>query len=140
MAAMTLTEAEFDYQMNLQDIAMLKYAKEDYAIDYKVAAVGAGLGGGFENTRQLKPMKYDEAMATDKAGWEKAVEEEHQRMITNKVWHPIRLCKLPKSTKILTTTWACKLKSNCGKRARLNARDMNKLMEFIMMNHQFMHP
>eukprot|EP00957_Ditylum_brightwellii_P185956 14157231-Ditylum_brightwellii.AAC.1 len=56
MAAMALTEAEFDYQVNLQDIAMLKYAKEDYVIDYEVAAVGAGLGGGFENTHQLKPM------------------------------------------------------------------------------------
>eukprot|EP00957_Ditylum_brightwellii_P186884 14231543-Ditylum_brightwellii.AAC.1 len=59
MAAMALTEAEFDYQVNLQDIAMLEYAKEDYAIDYEVTAVGAGLDGGFENTHQLKPMKYD---------------------------------------------------------------------------------
>eukprot|EP00957_Ditylum_brightwellii_P015179 1143507-Ditylum_brightwellii.AAC.1 len=64
---MALADAEFDYQTNLQDIAMLKYAKEDYAIDYEVATVGAGLGGGFKNTCQLKPMKYDEAMATDKA-------------------------------------------------------------------------
>eukprot|EP00957_Ditylum_brightwellii_P040134 3037407-Ditylum_brightwellii.AAC.1 len=84
MAAMALTEAEYGYQVNLQDIVMLEYAKEDYAIDYEVAAVRAGLGGGFENTHHLKPMKYDEAMATDKAGWEKAVEEEHQQMITNK--------------------------------------------------------
>eukprot|EP00957_Ditylum_brightwellii_P040957 3101077-Ditylum_brightwellii.AAC.1 len=89
MAAMALTEAEYGYQVNLRDIAMLKYAKEDYAIDYEVATVGAGLGGGFENTRQLQPMKYDEAMAMDKAGWEKDLEEEHQWMITNKVWRPI---------------------------------------------------
>eukprot|EP00957_Ditylum_brightwellii_P016491 1239509-Ditylum_brightwellii.AAC.2 len=67
MAAMALTEAEFGYQVNLQDIAMLEYAKEDYIMDYEVAAVGVGLGGGFENTGQLKPMKYDETMATDKA-------------------------------------------------------------------------
>eukprot|EP00957_Ditylum_brightwellii_P152516 11609883-Ditylum_brightwellii.AAC.1 len=67
-------------------------------------------------------MKYDEAMTTDKAGWEKAVEEEHQGIITNKVWRPIKLSKLPKGTKTLTTTWACKLKSNGRKRARLNAR------------------
>eukprot|EP00957_Ditylum_brightwellii_P140129 10678066-Ditylum_brightwellii.AAC.1 len=65
---MALTEAEFEYQVNLQDIAMPKYAKEDYVIDYEVAAIGSGLSGGFENTRQLKPMKYDEAMATDKVG------------------------------------------------------------------------
>eukprot|EP00957_Ditylum_brightwellii_P116453 8882893-Ditylum_brightwellii.AAC.1 len=67
-------------------------------------------------------MKYDEAMATNKAGWEKAVEEEHQQMITNKMWHPIKLSKLPKGKKILTTTWACKLKLNGRKRACLNAR------------------
>eukprot|EP00957_Ditylum_brightwellii_P196590 14978675-Ditylum_brightwellii.AAC.2 len=68
MVAMALTKAEFDYQINLQDIAMLEYAKEDYAMDYKVAAVRAGLGGRFKNTRHLKPMKYDEAVATDKTG------------------------------------------------------------------------
>jgi hypothetical protein len=28
----------------------------------EVAAVGAGIGGGFENTAELKPMKYNEAM------------------------------------------------------------------------------
>eukprot|EP00957_Ditylum_brightwellii_P196591 14978675-Ditylum_brightwellii.AAC.3 len=33
-------------------------------------------------------------------------------MVTNKVWCPIKLSELPKGTKILTTTWACKLKSN----------------------------
>eukprot|EP00957_Ditylum_brightwellii_P041423 3136855-Ditylum_brightwellii.AAC.2 len=67
-------------------------------------------------------MKYDEAMAMDKAGWERAVEEEHQWMVTNKVWHPIKLSKLPKGTEILTTTWTCKLKLNDRKRAHLNAR------------------
>eukprot|EP00957_Ditylum_brightwellii_P006243 473339-Ditylum_brightwellii.AAC.2 len=68
MAAMTLTEAEFDYQVNLHDITMLEYTKEDYAMDYEVAAVGAGLGGGCENTHQLKPMMYCEAMVMDKEG------------------------------------------------------------------------
>eukprot|EP00957_Ditylum_brightwellii_P170467 12975639-Ditylum_brightwellii.AAC.1 len=80
MAAMALTKAKFDYQVNLGDITMLEYAKEDYIMDYEVAAVGAGLGGGFENNRQLKPMKYDGAMTMDKEGWTKAVEEEHQQM------------------------------------------------------------
>eukprot|EP00957_Ditylum_brightwellii_P142282 10839876-Ditylum_brightwellii.AAC.1 len=89
MAAMVLTEAEFGYQVNLQDIAMLEHAKEDYGMDYEVAEVRAGLGEGFENTCQFKPMKCDEVMAMDKAGWEKAVEEEHQQLVTNKVWHPI---------------------------------------------------
>eukprot|EP00957_Ditylum_brightwellii_P157546 11991194-Ditylum_brightwellii.AAC.1 len=124
---MALTEAEFDYQVNLWDIAMLKYTEEDYVMDCKVAAFRAGLGGGFQNTHQLKHMKYDEAMATDKPGWEKAVEEEHQWMVTNKVQCPIKLSKLPKGTKILTTTWACKLKSNGRKRVHLNAREYEQV-------------
>eukprot|EP00957_Ditylum_brightwellii_P144841 11032008-Ditylum_brightwellii.AAC.1 len=64
---------------------MTEFALEDYCIDNEIAAVGAELGGGFENTRQLRPMKYDKAMATEKEGWTKAVEEEHGRMITNNV-------------------------------------------------------
>eukprot|EP00957_Ditylum_brightwellii_P165130 12572661-Ditylum_brightwellii.AAC.1 len=67
-------------------------------------------------------MKYDEAMATNKEGWTNAVEEEHDRMVANNVWRPIKLNELPEGTKILTTTLACKLKSNRRKRARLNAR------------------
>eukprot|EP00957_Ditylum_brightwellii_P182815 13925154-Ditylum_brightwellii.AAC.1 len=43
-------------------------------------------------------------------------------MITNNVWRPVKLSDLPKDTQILTTTWACKMKLNGRKRARLNAR------------------
>ena len=49
-------------------------------------------------------MKYDEAMATDREGWTKAVEEENDRMVANNVWRPIKLSELPKDTKILTST------------------------------------
>eukprot|EP00957_Ditylum_brightwellii_P143631 10943399-Ditylum_brightwellii.AAC.1 len=61
----------------------MEFALEDYCTDNEIAAVGTGLGGGFENTQQLRPMKCNEAMATDKEGWTKAVEEEHKRMISN---------------------------------------------------------
>ena len=40
-----------------------------------MAAVGAGLGGGFENTRELKVMKYKEAMKDDPVNWLLAVKE-----------------------------------------------------------------
>eukprot|EP00957_Ditylum_brightwellii_P155085 11805453-Ditylum_brightwellii.AAC.1 len=70
---------------------MLEFALGDLQTDHEIGAIGAGLGGGFENTRQLKPMKYNEAMATDKEGWTKAVEEEHERMVANNVWRPIKL-------------------------------------------------
>jgi hypothetical protein len=62
---MAILESE-QYGCNLQD------ANE-------VAAVGAGIGGGFENTAELRPMKYSEAMnGPDKAKWQIAVDEEHE--------------------------------------------------------------
>jgi hypothetical protein len=87
------------------------------------AFVGAGLGGGFADTNELHVMKYKEAMATaDRAKWEKAVEEEHKRMLKHKVWKPVSRDEVPKGAKILTSTWAMKKKANGTYRARANAR------------------
>ena len=72
-------------------------------------------------------MKYDESMVTNKVGWTKAVEEEHERMIKNNVWIPVKLQDLLKDTKLLTTTWAYKLKSNERKRARINSRGYKQI-------------
>ena len=47
------------------------------AID-EIIAVGAGIGGGFDHTSELRPMKYEEAMASPKAQlWGEAVDIEH---------------------------------------------------------------
>jgi hypothetical protein len=48
------------------------------------ANVGAGIGGGFDNTMELKPMKYKEAIngPVGKA-WEKEIENEHERIVKN---------------------------------------------------------
>jgi hypothetical protein len=49
--------------------------------------VGAGVGGGFVNTKELHVMKYKQAMATqDQASWTKAVQEEHERMVHHGVF------------------------------------------------------
>ena len=45
-----LTEAEVKYYATMNEIGEL-------------ACVGAGLGGGFDNTNELHVMKYHEAMA-----------------------------------------------------------------------------
>jgi len=47
VTAMALTKAKFDYKVNLRDIRMLEFAREDHSIDHDVAAVGAGIGGGY---------------------------------------------------------------------------------------------
>ena len=47
---------------------------------HELGLVGAGIGGGFAHTSELKVVKYNEAMAgPDKKEWEKAVEEEHNK-------------------------------------------------------------
>ena len=43
--------------------------------------IGATLGGGFENTNKLRPMKYKEAIKSkDKEKWENSVKEEYERL------------------------------------------------------------
>jgi len=41
----------------------------------EVLSVGAGIGGGFEHTSELIPIKYHEAMKKDPKGWKKAVQK-----------------------------------------------------------------
>eukprot|EP00957_Ditylum_brightwellii_P021473 1619762-Ditylum_brightwellii.AAC.1 len=103
-------------------MAMLEFADEDYRLDFEVGAVGTGIGGGFNNTRELKAMKYNEAIVIDKESWTIAVEEEHQIMVDNEVWRPVKLEDMQPGAKVLTSTWACKLKSNGTKQARINCR------------------
>ena len=119
-AALALTPAEMAYQVQLKEAAKMEFLSEDCQLDHELVGVGAGLGGGFVNTNELKVMKFNEAMRTDKEGWTKAVKEEHKRMVENKVWQPVKVKDVPKGAKILTSTWACKQKANGVKRARMN--------------------
>jgi hypothetical protein len=48
------------------------------------ANVGAGIGGRFENTKELKVMNYKEAVSgPDDVHWQAEVENEYQRMVAN---------------------------------------------------------
>ena len=88
----------------------------------EIMAVGSGIGGGFIHTSELAPMKYNEAMAKDPKGWEEAVQKEHEQMVKHEVWKPVPVDQVPRGAKILTSTWAMKLKVDGTKRARINAR------------------
>ena len=103
-AALALTKAELGYYADLKEIALLSMSVEDGYIDNEVVGVGAGLGGGFYNTSELRPMKYKEAMKIDREGWTKAVHEEHNRMVANSVWKAVKKSDVPKGAKILTST------------------------------------
>jgi hypothetical protein len=93
----------------------------------EIMAVGAGIGGGFEHTSELIPMKYNEAMKKDPKGWGAAIEQEHERMIKHKVWKAVPEESVPKEAKILTSTWAMKQKADGTKRARINARGYEQI-------------
>jgi Reverse transcriptase (RNA-dependent DNA polymerase) len=94
-----------------------------YDMGYETGLIGAALGGGFGDTTELKPMKFDEAMRTEnKDKWLQAVEEEFHRMMEHKVFKLVRRASVPKGSKVLTSTWAMKKKSNGTFRARVNGR------------------
>jgi hypothetical protein len=76
------------------------------------ANIGTGIGGGFENTMELKPTKYKEAInRPDGKACEKEIENEHDRMVKNDAWDPVKKSLLPKGTKVIDSTWSCKKKS-----------------------------
>ncbi len=67
--------------------------------------VGASIGGGVENTIELKPMKYNEAInRPDRKAWEKEIENEHDSMVKNNAWEPVKKSLLPKGTKVIDST------------------------------------
>ena len=132
-----LTPAEERFYKNLKELNELALYAPDHQgnripeiLPYSEESglVGAALGGGFEHTSELRPMKFKEAMATpDKPHWEAAVEDEYEKMMQYKVWEEVDAEEVPEDAKILTSTWAMKKKSNGTFRARLNARGFEQV-------------
>jgi len=90
--------------------------------------VGAGVGGGFENTKELKVMNYKEAInGPDGMRWQAEVENEYQRMVTNKVFEVVLRKDLPVGTKIIDSVWTMKKKSNGTLHGRMNARGFKQV-------------
>ena len=89
----------------------------------ELALVGAGIGGGFANTNELKVMNYREAMQSPyRAAWEEEIKNEYERFKKFNVVTVVPRSELPKSAKVMSTTWAMKKKTNGKRRGRLNAR------------------
>ena len=106
---MALTTAEQEYLKYLSELQMKEYEEADA----EYALVGAGISSGIENTKELRVMKYPEAMAgEDREKWKEAVEQEHDKMARMKVWRPVKLKNFPKGSKILSSTWSMKKKAN----------------------------
>jgi hypothetical protein len=109
-----LTAAEIQYYDTMKELG--ENAGEYGCVSVGLAEhghVGAGLGGGFENTHELHVMKYKEAMRTpDKPDWVKSVNEEHERFKKHKCFEAVPRAEVPFGSKILTSTWAMKKKAN----------------------------
>jgi hypothetical protein len=70
----------------------------------ELALVGAA-GENYVTTKQLKPIKYDEAMSTEDAdGWDKDVKQEHDRMVDNTVWEVQTPEQVPEDATVMTST------------------------------------
>jgi hypothetical protein len=121
----SVTKAERAYYAALCEVGM---AMIDRQQEIEIGAIGTALGGGFVNTAELRPMKYDEAMRTaDKPNWEKAVKEEWERLKKHGVLRLRKKSDIPPDTTILTSTWAMKKKSNGTFRARINGRGYEQI-------------
>jgi hypothetical protein len=84
--------------------------------------VSAAIREGIGHTGELQSVKYNEAMFRPGKKWKKAIVEEHDRMIQNAVWIPVKLNTLPSNIKPLSTTWVMKKKANGDFRARITAQ------------------
>ena len=114
-----------EYEMGLT-AAELKYyeaMKLLSSTDIELGLVGAGLGDGITNTKELHVMGYDEAMnQDDRVEWEKSIEDEHGCTKTNDVWEPVPHSEVPDDADIIDSTWAMKKKASGVYRDRLAVR------------------
>ena len=127
-----LTAAEQNYYFALQEL-------HDEIDEY--GCVGAGIGMGINNTHKLKVLDYDGAMgSTDSDKWEESVEQEHERMVKNKVWKLMTLEDASEDVDVIDSTWAMKKKANGDYRARLVAQGFKQMQGKSFVNHNISSP
>jgi hypothetical protein len=94
----------------------------------ELMGVGAGAGGGYGHTDELRVMNYREAMASpDRHLWEEAIHQEYLKFVKFGVFEVMPRGELPAEKKPVTCAWAIKLKSNRQRRTRANARGFEQI-------------
>ena len=128
VATETVKETGYYDQFNIVDPDEVSLLAMHHMQTSELANVGAGVGGGFENTKELKVMNYKEAInGPDGVRWQAEVENEYQRMVANKVFEVVLRNDLQAGTKIIDSVWAMKKKSNGTLRGRMNARGFKQV-------------
>ena len=96
-------------------------------ITTELSLVGA-VGTAFDNTTDLHVKRFREAMASpQKDNWLKAVDDEFNRFMKNKVFRVVSRRDLPRWVKELSSVWNLKLKANGTYRARLTMRGYEQI-------------
>jgi hypothetical protein len=103
-------------------------ADDDDDDDQEIACVGAGLEGGFVNTKELHVMKSTQAMTSkEKEQWDEAVFEDQEIMVNTSVWLAVPRKDVPAGAIIVSSTLVVKKKSNGQYRAILIARGYEQI-------------
>ncbi len=72
---------------NVVDLSEIAILAMHHMQNREFANIGAGVGGGFKNAKELKVMNYNQAVnGPDGVRWRAEVENEYQPMLTNKVF------------------------------------------------------
>lgn len=80
----------YDLLQDLVDDNEWKLKMEVYTAIIEFANIGASIGRGFNNTSELKVMKYKEAInRQDGEAWKAEIDNEHDQMVQNKAWEVI---------------------------------------------------
>ena len=125
------TDVDPDYQAPTFPIDSIAsgYSTNSTTLAQECALVGAGLGGGIQNTKELHVLSYEETInGPERDQWLESIEKEYQRMIDNGVFIPCAPEDVPVGAKILSNVWAMKKKANGTFRARLNARGRRRTL------------
>ena len=118
---MGMTAAETKYYEAMKELGCCTDDPEQE--QHELGLVGARLGGGIANTRELKVLSYAEAMVwPDRPKWEESAGEEHQRMEDNGVFEAVPISQVPANADMIDSTWPMKKKASGVYHAQLAAR------------------
>jgi hypothetical protein len=126
--ALAVKETGYYNMSNVVDLNEVTLLVMHHMQNSEFANVGAGIGGRFENTKELKVINYIKAVnGPDGVHWKADVENEYQLMLTDKVFEVVLRKDLPTGTEIIDSVWVMKKKSNGTLRGQMNARGFKQI-------------
>jgi hypothetical protein len=113
---------------NVVDLSEIALLAMHHMQSTEFANAGAGIGGEFKNTKELKITNYKEAVnGPDGEQWKAEVENEYRQMLANKVFGVVLQKDLPSGTKLIDSIWAMKKKSNGTLCGQMNTRGFKQV-------------